>query len=369
MKILQICNFSSGISGVWTRVLEDAREFIKRGYDVHIFSSNETENGEIIEKSEETLEGIEIKRFPIKRRRGYALWFDFKEEALKLKPEIIICHGLRKPYLGPAIKIAKKINAKCFCITHAPFIEKELRSKKLNFLIWFYDKFIGKRIMNSFDKIIAICKWEKETLLELGCDEKRIEYIPNSLPTEFFSQEKAEEKNKVLFLGRMHPVKKLEILIEAFKKSKLKDYSLEIVSSKSGEYYQNLVTSVEKNGENIIFTEPIYDLTKKIGKIDSSKIFVLPSAKESLPFGLIEAMTRGKIIIATRTKGAEELIEDRKNGFLFEIGNSSELQLILRAVERMSEEGKNKIRHKAMKTAEEFNVENTMKNWEELFRK
>ncbi len=365
MKILQICNFSSGVSGVWTRVFEDAREFVKVGHELHIFSSNEYEDGKIVEKSEEILGEIKIKRFPVKRKKGYALWFNFEKEALELKPDIIICHGLRKPYLGPAIKIAKKIGAKIFLVTHAPFMEKKMRSHKINFIISLYDKFLGKKIMNSFDKIITICRWEKENLLKLGCDETKIEYISNSISDEFFIQKKAEEKNKILYLGRMHPVKGLKILIEAFKKSTLNNnYILEMVGPRPGGYYEEVKHLAKKN---IIFLKPIYDLTKKIEKIDQASMFVLPSKKEGLPFGLVEAMARGKVVIASRTKGAEELIKDCKNGFLFEIGNSKELQSILNAVKKMSEEGKNKIKEEAIKTAEQFKSSDAVKKWENLF--
>ena len=93
MKILQICNFSAGISGVWTRVLEDSLEFIKRGHDVYVFSSDKTENGQKAD-SQEILDvglnrGIDITRFPIKFKMGYALWFDFTKEALDLKPNAL----------------------------------------------------------------------------------------------------------------------------------------------------------------------------------------------------------------------------------------------------------------------------------------
>ena len=366
MKILQICNFSSGVSGVWTRAYEDAREFIKRGHEVYVFSSNEYEDGKMVEKSEEILKEIKIKRFPVKRKKGYALWFDFKKEALELKPDVIICHGLRKPYLGPAIQVAKKIGSKIFLITHAPFMEKKIRSHKLNFIISLYDKFLGKKIMDSFDKVITICKWEKENLLKLGCDKSKIEYISNSISDEFFIQKKVEEQNKILYLGRMHPVKGITTLIEAFKKSTLNNnYTLELIGPRPGGYYEKIKYLA---GENIIFLKTISDLTKKIEKIDQAKMFVLPSKKEGLPFGLVEAMSRGKVVIASRTKGAEELIDDCKNGFLFEIGNSTELQLILNAVEKMSEEGKNKIRGEAIKIAEKFKSSDTIKKWEELFR-
>jgi len=72
MKILEICNFSSGISGVWTRALEDSREFLRRGHEVYVFSSNIQEDGKVV-NSEENLNGIKIKRFPVKKKVGYAL--------------------------------------------------------------------------------------------------------------------------------------------------------------------------------------------------------------------------------------------------------------------------------------------------------
>ena len=70
MKILEVCNFSSGVSGVWTRAIEDAREFIKEGYEVHIFTSDIQEDGELVSEKEEVLDGIHIKRFPVKKQKG-----------------------------------------------------------------------------------------------------------------------------------------------------------------------------------------------------------------------------------------------------------------------------------------------------------
>lgn len=369
MRILQICNFSSGISGVWTRVLEDGREFIKKGHEVRVYSSDVDETGVKV-NAEEELEGIKIKRFPIKRKIGYAVWFDFEDEALKFLPDIIICHGIRKPYLGPAVKVARMIKAKCFLITHAPFIEKELRSFKLNSLISLYDKFYGKKIMNSFDKVIAICKWERKNLLKLGCDEERIVYIPNSLSEDFFLERNNInniKERKILFMGRMHPVKKIEDLINAFKKSKLDEamYHLEIVSSNEGDYYESLL---KLKSEGISFTKPIYDIKEKIKKIDSSEIFALVSKKESLPFGIIEAMARGKIVVATKTLGGVEIIENGKNGFLVEISDEKDLIETFNLISKLVPHQTEKISMAAKQKAEEFRISNVMKKWEELFK-
>lgn len=360
MKILEICNFSSGISGTFTRAYADGREFVKRGHEVHLYSSNETEDGQKVGE-EELLDGIKIKRFPIKKRKGYALWFDFEKEALELNPDIIIAHGLRKPYLNQTLKIAKKNGAKTFLITHAPFIDRNLREKKLNLLIKLYDIFFGKKVMNKFTKVIAICKWEREELLRLGCNEENIEYIPNSLPEEFFSQESVPNQKKILYLGRMNYIKEIEVLIEAFNRLNPQDYILEIVSSQEGEYFKSLQ---KYKSDKVHFLEPIYNLEKKINKIDSCEIFVLPSRKESLPFGLIEAMSRGKIVITTRTQGGLELVEDNKNGFLFSIGDIDELVSLL---EYSISKKPLDVGFFAKKKSEEFRIKYAMEKWEALF--
>lgn len=357
MKILQICNFSSGVSGVWTRVLEDAGEFTKKGHEVYVFSSNEKENGEVVALNQEIIEGIDITRFPVRRKQGYALWFNFEEQALRLKPDIIICHGLRKPYLGPAIKIARKVGAKCFLVTHAPFMEKGLRNKKLNLVIWLYDTFYGKKIINSFDKVITICRWENPFLVKLGCDKERMVYIPNSLSEEFFNQEKTEGKDGIFYLGRISKIKDLETLDLALSK-------LNMTANAIGP----LQKCYEPKFKNIKIKPPIYNLKQKIKEIDKYKIFVLPSKREAFPFVLLESMVRGKIIVASRTKGAEELINDGINGFLFEVGNHIELKEVLERANNLDDLSKEKIKKKAIKNAKRFKISNTIQKWDRLFK-
>ena len=78
-------------------------------------------------------------------------------------------------------------------------------------------------------------------------------------------------------------------------------------------------------------------------------------------------MARGKIVVATNTMGGKELIEDEKNGFLFNIGDSEGLRVILNKIREMSNEEKNKIREEAMRTSEEFRVSKIINKWDEIF--
>ncbi len=52
--------------------------------------------------------------------------------------------------------------------------------------------------------------------------------------------------------------------------------------------------------------------------LQASDGYVLPSTSEGLPNALVEAMAAGLVPIATRTGGAEDVIEHGQSGFLFE---------------------------------------------------
>lgn len=332
MKILEICLFSAGIDGVFTRVKEESARLAKKGYHVNIFSSNLIKGDNKIAPEQEKMGKVTIRRFNVKKipfSESYMLFNKNIEKAiLNYNPDIIIAHSYRHNHTKITSRIAKKIGARCFLVTHAPFVTDENRSILAKWYIrLFYDSFIGKRILKKFDKIIAISKWEIPYLLKLGVPEDKIEYIPNGIPDEFFTRKRFKEENKILFLGRVSPIKDLITLINAISIIKDKSIKLEIVGPAEKEYLQNLKELIkEKNLEKrIIFSSAIYDINKKIAKIDSAKIFVLPSKREAMPQSLIEAMARGKTVISSDNLGAKDLIIHGKTGYLFKVGDYSDL--------------------------------------------
>ena len=82
-------------------------------------------------------------------------------------------------------------------------------------------------------------------------------------------------------------------------------------------------------------------------------------------------MARGKIVAATNTKGAAELITNGENGILIPISNGKTndkaLTLLFETVSVLSGKFKNKLRINARKKAKEFKVSNNIKKWENLF--
>jgi glycosyltransferase involved in cell wall biosynthesis len=57
----------------------------------------------------------------------------------------------------------------------------------------------------------------------------------------------------------------------------------------------------------------------------SCDIFVMPSAQEGFGFVYLEAMQFSKVVVAARSGGAPEVVEDQVTGRLVEYGNEDEL--------------------------------------------
>lgn len=339
-----------------------------------VLSSNLTKGSNERAQSQETRDGFEIKRYSALKLGGesFMRWFSGKTrtDLENFKPEAIIVHSYRHPHTTAALKTAKNIGAKIFLVTHAPFIERnQTRGFFAKIAVSWYDKFIGPKTLNLFDGIITITHWEKPHLISLGVNEDKLTYIPNGIPPEFFSEKKTKEiKRKILFFGRISPIKNLEVLIEALNILRNENLFLEIKGKPEETYKKKLLALVTKYDlqEKTLFSEPVYDLKDKIMALDSAEVFVLPSLREAMPQALIEAMAREKIVISSDNQGSREIISSGKNGYLFENGDPVELSKKLEiALSRPSK----KIVRNARDSVRQFNWNNIIKKLESLLNK
>jgi len=366
LKILEVCPFSSGTCGVFTRVVTESVLFTKLGHKVMIVSSNATKGSDELDIDKDKIWDVPIRRYPFRKLGGESFMkFNYSKDALRWKPDIIIAHNYRHLHTTQALAIAKKLkreghNCKVILVTHAPFIEGNVtRSKLASFAVWFYDKFKGPGILKKFDKVVQICKWESDYLDKLKVPKEKRVIIPNAIHTQFFSQPDIPSKpGSVLFLGRVAPIKDIETLIKAA--ILLPQHQFSIVGPKEEEYYKSLIL----NGipKNVKFYKPIYDLDKKIKVIDRHEIFVLPSLREANPQALLEAMSRGRVVIAAKSLGTSEIIDNLKDGFLFPVGD---FKLLAKLIKLEEEPG---MRMNACTKAYEYRNMKLLKSYTDLFK-
>ena len=140
-----------------------------------------------------------------------------------------------------------------------------------------------------------------------------------------------ENKDKVLrnkkiptigYLGRISEEKGLINLIEASKYLELNNFSHKLIIA--GNFkdvrfkkYINKVLEVSKNSNSIIFVKEVGFKEKEIF-FNSIDILILPSIDSFEAFGLVqlEAMSEGKLIIASNLKGVKDPITKTGNGII-----------------------------------------------------
>ena len=260
MKILELTNFSEGACGVWQRVKQESIELSKRGYKVKIFSSNAIKDSEELASQTQKIKNIKLQRFHYKKFGGesFMSWLNagVVDRAVNFEPDIIIAHSYRHPHTHAALKIAKKLRkkskkCKVFLVTHAPFARDSSRSLIQKIFVNIYDFILGPKILKKFDEIIAISKWEIPYLLDLGLAENKIKYISNGIPEEFFKI-KLKKGRGILFLGRVSPIKNLEVLIRAV--SAFTKLNLDIVGPADPKYLDKLNKIIQsENIKNVKF--------------------------------------------------------------------------------------------------------------------
>lgn len=354
-KILILCPFSlPSACGVWTRAWSDAQALKQKGYDVTIFSSDIVKGTRSRSPAFETVDGINIHRFPVMfSLGGTSMFWNFFGALKKLNPELIHTHGYRHPHSLFALVLGKFMRKKVLLTTHAPFNKSSQRSLVLKLIDILYDCFIGWWELRSYNRVIRISKWEEPFLQRLGLRNSLL--IPNGVSAKFFAAEPLERlvneqpKKSILYMGRIDPVKRLEWIINAA--VELPEYQFKILGPLDGyDEFKALSSNVE------IITKH-YNADDFITNSRSSDIYVLPSIREALPFTLLEAMSQGMIAVSSNTLGGQEVIVNAKNGFIVE--SESALKETLVEIYRNWSQVQ-QIRAEAVKTAGYYSEKNSV---------
>lgn len=98
---------------------------------------------------------------------------------------------------------------------------------------------------------------------------------------------------------------------------------------------------------------------ESLGWVQTADVFVLNSTYEGLSHALVEAMSLGTPVIATRVGGNPELIEDKVDGLLIPSSNDDALYAALKEVEQNPDAAKARA-HAARAKLKQFSIDETI---------
>lgn len=168
-----------------------------------------------------------------------------------------------------------------------------------------------------------------------------------------------------LYVGRVDPEKGLDILLRAFAQLGRDDLQLAIAGcGRHLQALQSLAEALRLDGQ-AVFTGyvPDADLPRLL---NSSDIFVMPSAAELESIATLEAMGTGRPLLVAGARALPELVDDGVNGCLFRAGDVAdaaqgieELAARRPAWPRMGEASRRKVQPRRL--------QNTVRAYEALY--
>lgn len=201
--------------------------------------------------------------------------------------------------------------------------------------------------MKRADAVVAICEGLRKEIIGRGIPESRVSVMPNAVALEDFRRESPPDpgladrlgvsgRRVIGFIGSFEPYEGLSVLLDAVAilASTMPDLRLLLIGN--GPEESNLRAQAQRLGilDHVIFAGHVPH-AKIQAYYDLIDICVYPRLSMRLtelvtPLKPVEAMARGRIVVATDIGGHREMVEDGVTGHLFPAGDPDALARAVR---------------------------------------
>ncbi|MEK7635659.1 MAG: glycosyltransferase [Patescibacteria group bacterium] len=296
---------------------------VKLGTDITVYTTNMDASGflNVPLNQEVNVDGVKVFYFPI----TFRLWqysFAMKKALAKNVENFDLIH-ITSVFLAVSTLgtyYAKRFNKPYVISPRGSFMLEPLKFSFLRKKI--YINLIEKINLAGADAIHFTVEKEKEDYLKLRLPLKKAMIIPNSIDVgdkkkivsgSFRKKFKISDSAKiVLFMGRLHKIKGLDILISAFSEIVKKEPNLVLVLAGPDDegYGKNLKSQILnlKIDDKVLFTGMLIG-DDKIAAYRESDVFVLPSYSENFGMSVVEAMAIGLPVVITKGVGISPNVE------------------------------------------------------------
>jgi len=321
MKILQVFNFFSLLHGGGTVevVYKLSRALAQRGHEVMIYTSNFELDQEYID----TLPEVRVHLFRcLSSLAKFYLMPGMVGEVRKHLQDFDIVHlHCSRSFQNIVIHhYARKYGVPYLLQAHGalPRIMTKQGLKKLYDILW------GYRLLEDTSRVIAVADIEAEQYRSMGVSKDKIEIVPNGIDwAEFDNLPRRggfrkkwsidDSQRIVLYLGRIHKIKGLDLLVKAFAEidQEINNIKLAIIGPDDG-YLPTLRKLIRELGieEQVLLTGPLYGRDKLNAYVDAD-IYVLPSFYEIFGVTVLEACACGTPVIVTDRCSIANIIDSQ----------------------------------------------------------
>lgn len=330
-KILHITNTfypAWAYGGIARVTYEQCLQLVDRGHDVTVFTTDVHDRNGRAEYYDNpaNIDGIKVYRF--RNISNLLAWKRIHTplssiSALKKTVkgfDIVHIHGFESILHVSSHYYAKKHGVPYILQAHGslaiPF-QKRIHRR-------IYNKVWGDRILKDAANVIALTRTESETLKLIGINEDKIKVMPNGIDlSEFRNLPKkgefrgeyglSHDQKIILYLGRIHKIKGLDLLVNAFAMIswRIVNAKLVIIGPDDGGLLplKKMVREL-KIEDKTLFLGPLYGRDKLEAYVDAD-VYVLPSVYETFPMTILEACACGTPVIATDSCGIADIIDGK----------------------------------------------------------
>ncbi|HEY0810004.1 MAG TPA: glycosyltransferase [Longimicrobiales bacterium] len=177
-----------------------------------------------------------------------------------------------------------------------------------------------RRILGLADHVVAPAEWVVRLLIILGVPEQKITLSRQGVrKTTTAHKRTTSEKLRLIYVGRLEPMKGIHLLMRALKMMPAAAIELHVYGVVQNDAHQAFRRELQRDFERdrrVVVHEPVGadDVVDAIAQYD---VLVAPSQQlETGPLVVLEAFAAGIPVVGSKLGGIAELVEHNVNGLL-----------------------------------------------------
>lgn len=221
-----------------------------------------------------------------------------------------------------------------------------------------------KLLRENFDALACV---SNETKNQIGNYFAKTQVVAHSIEVEKYKKKLMKNEHiKFLYLGQINERKNIPLMIQWIE-SNPNNFGFDFIGPllKNEPDISKKLLELEKKDNRVNYLG-VYSKSRIMSEIQNYDFLVLPSLEEKFGIVLIEALSANVPCIVSNTFGPKEIIENGRNGFIFDLSDPNDFSEKMTKALEIDFESYNEMMLYAGERAKDFDVNNIFEKWLKL---